>query len=257
MILTGGEPFYYPGGPYGCLLLHGFAGSPHQMRWLGAQLNESGFSALGVRFSGHATHQSDLGRAHYTDWLAGAEDGVSLLKAYCEKVIVIGLATGGAIALIAGATLAVDGVVSIGTPLQIPPPARGPRLLTWTATLPFLKTIQRHAPIPFPFATHDEGSTSWQLVYPFVPSRSISQIANLLQEMRRQLPRVRTPVLLIQSSAGSTDHSEEAVELLSNLGTDQAEIVTLIRGDQDASIAIQRRRVSDAIIGFIASLTGS
>ena len=70
MILKGGEPFYLPGGPVACLLIHGFVSTPQEMRWLGAQLNAADFTVLGVRLSGHATKASDLFRTRWRDWIA-------------------------------------------------------------------------------------------------------------------------------------------------------------------------------------------
>jgi hypothetical protein len=49
------EPFYFPGNEIGCLLIHGFTGTPKEMRWMGEYLARQGYSVLGVRLAGHAT----------------------------------------------------------------------------------------------------------------------------------------------------------------------------------------------------------
>ncbi len=64
------EPFVFPGGPVGCLLVHGFTGTPKEMRWLGEYLAGQGHTVLGVRLAGHATQPEDMIRARWWDWAA-------------------------------------------------------------------------------------------------------------------------------------------------------------------------------------------
>ena len=45
-IIPGAEPFYFPGGQIGCVLIHGFTGSPKEMRELGEYLNKKGFTII-------------------------------------------------------------------------------------------------------------------------------------------------------------------------------------------------------------------
>ena len=43
LIIERAEPFYFPGGPVGCVLVHGFTGTPFEMRGLGEFLNARGY----------------------------------------------------------------------------------------------------------------------------------------------------------------------------------------------------------------------
>src|SRR3974377_2317290 len=79
------EPFFFPGGPTGCLLVHGFTGAPKEMRWLGEYLAGQGHTVLGVRLAAHATRPEDMHRASWQDWVASVEDGWNLLcSAICR-----------------------------------------------------------------------------------------------------------------------------------------------------------------------------
>ncbi|HLA87386.1 MAG TPA: hypothetical protein VJL10_05165, partial [Anaerolineales bacterium] len=64
------EPFFFSGGRTGCLLIHGFTGTPKEMRWMGEYLNQQGLTCLGIRLAGHATHPEDMRRSRWTDWAA-------------------------------------------------------------------------------------------------------------------------------------------------------------------------------------------
>jgi len=52
----GAEPFFLSGSRCGCLLVHGFTGTPKEMRWMGENLHSQGYTVLGIRLSGHAAH---------------------------------------------------------------------------------------------------------------------------------------------------------------------------------------------------------
>ena len=75
IIIPTTEPFFFPGGATGCLMVHGFTGTPKEMRWLGEYLAGKGHSVLGVRLAAHATRPNDMIRARWHDWLASVEDG--------------------------------------------------------------------------------------------------------------------------------------------------------------------------------------
>jgi carboxylesterase len=48
-IVPNSEPFFFPGGPTGCLLMHGFTAMPEEMLPLGEFLDSWGYSVLGMR----------------------------------------------------------------------------------------------------------------------------------------------------------------------------------------------------------------
>jgi carboxylesterase len=86
-IIPTAEPFFFPGKQttLGCLLIHGFTGAPKEMRLMGKFLAERGYTSLGVRLAGHATHPDDMIRTRYTDWLASVEDGYAMLRDSVER----------------------------------------------------------------------------------------------------------------------------------------------------------------------------
>ena len=94
MIISTAEPFYFPGNKTGCLLVHGFTGSPKEMRWMGEYLANEGYSVLGIRLAGHATQPEDMMRMHWQDWLASVEDGYYLLKDQVDHIFLVGLSMG-------------------------------------------------------------------------------------------------------------------------------------------------------------------
>jgi carboxylesterase len=196
-IIPTAEPFFLQGDRSrpGCLLIHGFTGTPKEMRWMGEFLNRNGFTCLGLRLAGHATFPEDMIRSNYTDWIASVEDGYHLLSGASNQIILVGLSMGGVLALLMSTRLDVMGVAVMSTPYKLPDDPR----------LRHIELIAKA--VPFMPKSDEEPGTGWfdkeawkdHISYPQNPVRSIGQLNKLLGEMRAALPQVHVPVLLMHS----------------------------------------------------------
>jgi carboxylesterase len=211
LVMQGAESFFFPGGPTGCLLIHGFTGTPREMRWMGEYLSKKGFTVLGIRLAGHATSPEDMRRTTWRDWIASVEDGVTLLHGAARKVYTIGLSMGGALSLIAAGRLPINGAVAISTPYDMPADWR----------LPFIK------PLSILIRNVPKGQSDWQnpkaamdhAEYPYYPSVSILQLKALLAEMRRELAGIKVPVLLVHSKLDKSIDPVNLDRIFNSLGT--------------------------------------
>jgi carboxylesterase len=189
------EPFFLPGGRTGILLIHGFTGTPKEMRWMGEYLNGQGYTCLGVRLAGHATRPKDMVRSRWTDWTASVEDGYNLLRGAVDRVFLVGLSMGGALSLLMSTKLDVKGVVTISTPYELPDehPAWQIKLYSY---------FRAYMP-----KTREEPGAGWfdkeafkeHISYPLNPIRSAAELKALLGRMQTALPKVTVPVYMIHS----------------------------------------------------------
>src|SRR5262245_48176890 len=115
-LMTGAEPFYFRGGPIGCLCMHGLSASPQEMYWLGASLAEHGLTVYGARMYGHGVTPDYLLHMRWQDWYLSLLDGYHLLKRTCDQVFVLGFSVGGLLALRLAAAEQVTGVVAMAVP---------------------------------------------------------------------------------------------------------------------------------------------
>lgn len=193
-ILPSGEPFMFKGSAMGCLLVHGFPGSPLEMTWLGQSLYQRGFSVLGVRLFGHATEPADLLRVHAGDWLADLEDGYHWLRGMCTQVVIIGLSLGAVLSAALAPALDLAGLTLLAMPMDLPPLAHRLR-----PVLPLLKHLWRYRRIPEQSDWHDSEAERLNLHYPVQPLHAIGHIFDLLQQLPEALSRIHQPTLLIYS----------------------------------------------------------
>ncbi len=191
------EPFFFPGGRKGVLLVHGFTGAPKEMRLMGEYLNrELGFTCLGVRLTGHATTPDDMIHSRWTDWTASVEDGYNLLCGAADDVYLVGLSMGGALSLLMSTRLDVKGVVAMSSPYDLigAYPVWLLRLLSY-----FKAYIRKTNEVPGS-SWVDKKAYAEHVSYPFNPIRSAAELKLLLENMRAALPKVNVPVCLMHSS---------------------------------------------------------
>src|SRR3989442_7297654 len=109
------RPFRIRGGTRGCLLIHGFAGTPPEMRGLGAYLAAAGYDVMGPLLAGHGLTPEAMALTRWPDWAASAELAYETLRQDCTEVFVAGQSLGGTLALhLAATNPSVNGVVAIG-----------------------------------------------------------------------------------------------------------------------------------------------
>jgi carboxylesterase len=95
------------------LLIHGFMGTPAEMRPLGRALAEAGVNARGMLLPGFGSDVSRLGHVTRAEWLTTARDAWRELMREHERVSVIGFSMGGAVALHLAAEVAIHRLVLI------------------------------------------------------------------------------------------------------------------------------------------------
>lgn len=249
--MAGGEPFYFPGGPAGCLLVHGFTGAPEEMRWMGEYLAERGFSVLGVRLFGHATDPADMNRSRWEDWLASVEDGYHLLLGQCSQVVTMGLSLGGALALLAAAALPMAGVVVMDTPAWVP----DRRVRRLRPLLPLLSAI-----IPFigqRSSANPQIEPDTHLHYSVLPLRATGELHDVLKVMRARLHSVQAPALLMYAAGNHAIGRRHAQLVLEGLGTTDKSLEWIERSGHVIPRSAGRQAAFELAERFVSRVTAS
>ncbi len=247
MLIAGAEPFYRRGGAVGALLLHGFTGTPSEMRPLGEALAGAGLTVLGVRLAHHATQPRDMFRSHWHDWYTSALDGYYLLRDQCATIFVMGLSMGGTLALYLAAHQPVAGVVSLAGPSRPRFEAMGWRARHGRAVSYCMPFLPKGAPSP----TGDPGHLS----YPQYPVRAIPQFRALLAEMSAALPQVTAPALIIQSHADEAVPDANADYIYAHLGSAQKELLWLDRSGHILPEEVESAVVFERTLAFVRAHT--
>lgn len=250
IVQTEAAPFFFKRGKVGCLLVHGFTGAPAEMRWLGEQLAKCNYSVLGVRLFAHGTDQKDMLRAKWRDWYFSVVDGYHLLTGQCEQIFVVGLSMGGVLSILLGAQHPVTGIVALSTPYLVPES----RIRPFLALIPIISKFWK-------FKSKD--TSDWvdpepqkdHFDYPDYPLIGAHELHLLLKEMRKHLPTVTAPTLIIHSKTDQSISDEHPKRIFEQIGTSDKDLKWLADSGHVITRDVEKERVFQEIATFIQKFT--
>ena len=212
-------PFFLHGGPVGVLLIHGFTSSPPEMRRVGDYLHRRGLTVSGPLLPGHGTTVEDLNQTRWTEWTRHVGGALAELQARCETVFVGGLSMGAVLTLyLAAHHPDLPGVVAY---------APATLVSDWRMSLvPVLKYVKRQVP-KGESDMHDAEAKSYVWSYDDWPMAALHELQKLTREVKRLLPQVTPPLLVICSSGDETVHPDSAQYTYDHAGSADKELVTL------------------------------
>jgi len=111
--LSGPEhlPFLLEGERPAALLVHGFPGTPAEMRGLADLLHGVGWTVQGLLLPGFGPELPTLAGHRYEDWRAAVEDALRKLRQDHAPLLLVGYSMGGALAAAVAACDPVDGLI--------------------------------------------------------------------------------------------------------------------------------------------------
>lgn len=243
------EPFFLPGDAAkpACLLIHGFTGTPKEMRWMGDYLNNLGYTCLGIRLAGHATRPKDMVRARWTDWTASMEDGYNLLRGITDRIFLVGLSMGSVLSLLMSTRLEVRGVIGMSTVYRLPV-----NLPAWEFKIvsQFKAYIKKSRGVPGE-DWYDKEAFTGHVSYPLNPVRSAAELQVLVSRMRSVLTKVNVPVLLIHSKDDKYVHADNMSLVYNALGTADKEMVWVSGSGHVITRDAARQQVFEAASAFL------
>lgn len=242
------DPFFFEGGTTGCLLIHGFSGSPPEMRPMGEYLAEKGLTVLGVRLAGHGVSPEVMASTNWRDWVGSAKEGLQELQARCEMVFVAGLSMGGLITLHLSTHHPLVGVIVMSTPAYV---------ADWRFhVLPLVQPFMRWVTTDIESDLTDPQAHDRLWSYNRLPTSALVSLRQLLHMVRRELNRVRVPALIMQ---GVCDHHiphDSAQVIYDALGSTDKEISWWPNSGHAITVDSEREAIWAKAYAFINAHSG-
>jgi carboxylesterase len=241
----------YAGGPAGgppVLVLHGFSGSPRSMRPWAEHLADHGFRVDLPRLPGHGTSWRELNVTGWQDWYAAAERALlRLADAGRAPVGIGGLSMGGALALRLAQVHPdlVRGLVLVNPVINIVDPrVRALRLIRLVT--PSLGGIAGDVAKP----GADEGG------YDRTPLHALHSQTHLWAAARRDLARVRTPLLVYRSRQDHVADPSSVALIRDVAASDDRTFVVLERSYHVATLDHEAQVIFAGSVELFARLAG-
>ena len=223
------QPFILEGGKPAALLLHGFPGSPLEMRHVGQALHEVGWTVHGVCLPGFGPELPGLIQHDNASWVESViHDLDGLRSAGHLPLLLVGYSFGGALALQAAAASPVDGLVLI-SPMTWQEPQWGTMPLDFfRAMLPLSVHPFQRIPIDSPLIENelfqyqpefdkDNPDQVEEMQHLQLPLMILDQLREVGREGLATAPQVNTPTFVIQGKQDKviqpkwTDHLTQQI----------------------------------------------
>jgi carboxylesterase len=261
---------FYPGNDIGVLLIHGLGGTPMELKSIARGLSAHGPTILCCQLAGHCGSEADLLATGWHDWFGSVEAALARLEGRCSTIIVGGLSMGAILAL---RLAAVHPKRVHGLTLFAPTLWYDGWSIPWYR---FLLRMFIHTPVAQrycfterqPYGIKDESiravisgamlsGKSAEAGSKHTPSQSIRELWRLVDVVKRDLPAIRTPALVVQAREDDISALSNSIYLQRRLGglvqcvvlDDSYHLVTI---DRQRDIVIDR---SNDFISFVERAT--
>jgi carboxylesterase len=221
-------PFVLSGGASAALLVHGFPGTPAEMRPAAQVLHSLGWTVESILLPGFGPEIPEIEQYRWEDWRAAVVDAaVPYLRANCP-LLLMGNSVGGALCISVAAEHPVAALVLVA------PFWRSHRRvidLAFPAIRPFLRKMR-----PFAKVNFADGATRQSLRQVFgattnlddpatqqairdlpLPIKALDQVRQAGRHGYGCAPNVKAPVLVLQGTDDPVAHPEETRSLVARL----------------------------------------
>lgn len=218
------QPFYWNGGQPAAVLIHGFLGTPDELRPLAAELHQAGWTVEGVLLPGFGPEIDTLFTRQWSEWTAAVQETVTALQQQHRPVILVGYSMGAAVALNVAAHTAVDGLALIAPFWQI---GTASQRIIWQLLKHFIPQFRPFKKADFsnpqlvdffakimPDLDLADPQAQESLRQLRVSARFVDQIFAVGKAAGKAAAGIRTPVHIIQGTEDETVTPERTRRLL-------------------------------------------
>jgi len=248
------------GGPRGVLCLHGFTGTPFEVRPLAEALGRLGCSVAAPMLAGHGGTLGDLAATEWRDWQRSAEAALETLVAQVggRPVAVCGFSMGGLLALRLARLYPerVAALVVMSAPLRL----RRLQVMGIRAVckLPIDFRGLPAACVP-KLAGSDISDPEMRYENPGLrafPIAALEGLLDLMDSVRADLPAIRTPALVVHGRHDHTVPMDDSFELTGSLASDVIERLWLERSFHIVTLDVEKAALIEAVTRFLTQHAG-
>jgi len=168
------------------LLVHGFAGTPHELEYLEKRLTLEGYPVFAPTLPGHGISKKALAKTNPKMWLEFIQNELNKLTQTFDNVIVIGFSLGGLLSTHLASSPKISKLIFINTPIWVfnIPIILGDILIPKKNWLAYIKRYKSSASKAGP--------------------KSLLHFWRFMHAARPNFAQIKTPALIIQSSQDET-----------------------------------------------------
>ncbi len=231
------------------LCIHGFTGTPFEVRPVADALAPLGVSSVGILLPGHGTDAAELARTRWPQWQQAALAAWDALPAELPRVIV-GSSMGALLALrVAVLRHDVAALILLAPALSFfrdgELAARAARAGLWRLK-PFVAKEQAGGDVA------DDSARAANPTYPVIPLRGLAELGELQRVVRAQLTHVTAPLCVFHGAQDHTIPPAAADEIVLGVRSSTVEHHRLRDSFHVIGIDVDRARIAALSAAFVA-----
>ena len=238
------------------LALHGFAGTPNEVRTVTDAAARLHLMARAPRLAGHGSDARELMSVGWTDWVKTATDALfDLQERAGTRVVVAGLSLGALLAahLAAVHPERVAGLIAMSNAVWLRYPSPGLGLAFCDLIKPFGNGFY----LPKSGADiRDPDVKKRHMTYEVNPARSAVEVLRAGRLVRGELSAVRCPALVIHGQLDRVCPAANAQRFARALGTTDVEVAVMPSSGHIVSVDVDRAAVAARVQEFLERVTG-
>lgn len=190
----------------GCLLIHGFTGSPIEVEPLALHLQERGIETVSPTLAGHGEDPVlSMKEVNWQDWVRSAEVAMQEIQGKCDTVYVVGFSMGGLIAAYLANRYPVTKLVLLSASVFY----LNPKL--WAKDFAELvQAIFRDKQQLQEYRRYRERIKA-------TPIRAVVQFRHLVRALKPELANINIPTLIIQGACDTLVDPRSAQYIYDNI----------------------------------------
>lgn len=224
------------------VLIHGFPGTPNEMRPIAETLNEQGWTVHAILLPGFGIEINSLPEKTYAEWLSSVLNAIQYYRQHYDKLVLVGFSMGGALSIQASISSELDSLLLLAPFWKI-------EHILW-ATLPAIKLVlPTFKPFTLfkpdftdpdfrttikawmPSANIDDSTIREQILDLTIPTTMINQIRIAGNQARQSVSQITTSTTVIQGRQDELVKPQLTQALVQNMRADVNYI--LVDGDHN------------------------
>ena len=243
--------------PYGVLIVHGFTSSLDCVNGVQPPIEALGLPTRMPVLRGHGASSPDAMRGTtWPQWVADAEAALQDLLTEADKAIVFGHSMGGLVTLTLAADHpdVIDSIVVAAAAVQIDNPLAPGRPLHFLA--PLLVRFMDKVDMPPTYA--DPALAQYDTNYEWAPTDAVASLFDFAKTVRRRLPEVRTPALIMHSRQDTTIAPESAEIIYNGISTppEQKRLVWFEVTEHEMFRDCEREAAIQTVVDYVRERAG-
>lgn len=232
------------------ILVHGFTGSPNDMRELADFLFASGIDVVVVRLAGHGTNIKDLINTSYNDWYRSLEEAVYMVEGLSQKkkIYLVGYSFGSNLILDAAARdpEKYSGVICLGTSVFW-------RYRFYYFIIYNIFRLLGIEKVRKPYVPKDkivlfEAAGN----YAAFPTKGLGEFRDIVRAMSSEkLNKVTSPLIIIHSRGDRISHPKSSEYIFENAGSEKKEMFMLSAFNHNPLSSENKNKIFEKVLQFI------